>query len=90
MSAHEIGLIFFGWGAAVAVTSVFSGAAVAPWPAGVQISVHLPFWVGAGAVLLAAATLVATRKHLSHIDDAETELDELTAEATAITVGSDS
>jgi MFS family permease len=31
----------------------FSGAAVAPWLAGVlggQISVHLPFWVGAAAV----------------------------------------
>jgi MFS transporter, ACDE family, multidrug resistance protein len=174
MSAHEIGLIFFGWGVALAVTSVFvaprlqhrfgtlrtlvvnlllmtatlaamavwtdskavlatcvvvaglwigvnntlitetvmkaapvergvasaaysfmrfGGAAVAPWLAGVlgeQISVHLPFWVGAGAVLLAAAVLLATRSHLSHIDDPETELDELTDEAAAVTVGSDS
>jgi MFS transporter, ACDE family, multidrug resistance protein len=66
---------------------------VAPWLAGAlgeQISVHLPFWVGAGAVLLAAATLLVTRKHLSHIDDPERELDELTDEATAVTVGSDS
>lgn len=174
MSAHQIGFIFFGWGVALAVTSVFvaprlqhrfgtvrtlvvnlllmsatlavmavwtdskaalatcvvvaglwigvnntlitetvmkaapvergvasaaysfmrfSGAAVAPWLAGVlgeQISVHLPFWVGAAAVLLAAAALVATRTHLSHIDDAEPELDELTDEATAVTIGSDS
>ncbi|VEG56614.1 arabinose efflux permease family protein [Mycolicibacterium aurum] len=174
MSAHQIGFIFFGWGVALAVTSVFvaprlqhrfgtvrtlvvnlllmsvtlavmavwtdskavlatcvvvaglwigvnntlitetvmkaapvergvasaaysfmrfSGAAVAPWLAGVlgeQISVHLPFWVGAAAVLLAATALVATRTHLSHIDDAEPELDELTDEATAVTIGSDS
>ena len=179
MGAHEIGLIFFGWGVALAVTSVwvaprlqhrfgtvrtlvvnlllmsatlavmavwtdskavlatcvvvaglwiginntlitetvmkaapvdrgvasaaysfmrFGGAAVAPWLAGVlgeQISVHLPFWVGAGAVLLAAAVLVATRTHLSHIDspddshapdETESELDE----ATAVTVGNES
>ena len=54
----------------------FGGAAVAPWLAGVlgeRISVHLPFWVGAGAVLLAAVRAVRdeppprrrrrTRKH---------------------------
>lgn len=74
----------------------FGGAAVAPWLAGVlgeQINVHLPFWVGAGAVLLGALVLTATRTHLAHIDDeleAEDELDELTDEATAVTVGSDS
>ena len=35
----------------------FGGAAVAPWLAGVlgeRVSVHLPFWVGAGAVLAGA------------------------------------
>lgn len=174
MSAHEIGLIFFGWGVALAVTSVFvaprlqrrfgtlrtlvvnlllmtatlavmavwtdskavlatcvvvaglwigvnntlitetvmkaapvergvasaaysfmrfGGAAVAPWLAGVlgeQISVHLPFWVGAGAVFLAAVVLLATRSHLAHVDDPESELDERSDEATAVTVGSDS
>jgi predicted MFS family arabinose efflux permease len=176
MSAHQIGLIFFGWGVALAVTSVFAapalqrrfgtlptlvvnlllmtatlavmavwtdnkavlatcvvvaglwigvnntlitetvmkaapvergvasaaysfmrfgGAAVAPWLAGVlgeQISVHLPFWVGAGAVLLAAVVLVATRRHLSHIDSHagdEPELEELTDEATALTAASE-
>ena len=70
----------------------FSGAAVAPWLAGVlgeQISVHLPYWVGAGAVLLGAGVLALTRSHLAGIDDEEDELDEL-SEATAITVGSDS
>lgn len=71
----------------------FSGAAVAPWLAGVlgeQVSVHLPFWVGAGAVLLAAAVLTVTRTHLRHIDDEETELEELTDEAQAVTVGNES
>jgi predicted MFS family arabinose efflux permease len=74
----------------------FGGAAVAPWLAGVlgeQFSVHLPYWVGAAAVLLAAGVLVLTRPHLVHIDEegtAEDELDELTDQATAVTVGSDS
>ena len=173
MSAHEIGLIFFGWGVALAFTSVvvapklqrrfgtiptllvnlcamtatlmvmavgtdhkavlascvvvaglwiginntlitetvmkaapvdravasaaysfmrFGGAAAAPWLAGLlgeRVSVHLPFWVGAGAVLLAAVTLAITRGHLSHIDAEEPELDELTDQARAVTVGSD-
>jgi ACDE family multidrug resistance protein len=71
----------------------FGGGAVAPWLAGVlgeTFNVHLPFWVGAAAVLLGAGVLVATRRYLTHIDDAEDELDELTDEATALTVGSDS
>lgn len=68
----------------------FGGAAVAPWLAGVlgeRINVHVPFWVGAGAVLLAAVVLFATRGYLTHIDDEEPALDELTDEATAVTVG---
>lgn len=71
----------------------FGGAAVAPWLAGVlgeQVSMHLPFWVGAGAVLLAAVVLTLTRTHLSHIDDEETALEELTDEARAVTVGNES
>jgi MFS transporter, ACDE family, multidrug resistance protein len=71
----------------------FSGAALAPWLAGVlgeRISVHLPFWVGAAAVLLAAGVLFATRRHLVGIDVEESELDEITEQATAVTVGSDS
>jgi MFS transporter, ACDE family, multidrug resistance protein len=70
----------------------FSGAAVAPWLAGVlgeQVSVHLPFWVGAAAVLLGAGVLAATRRHLVGIDAEEGELDEVTDRAESITVGSD-
>jgi MFS transporter, ACDE family, multidrug resistance protein len=67
----------------------FGGAAVAPWLAGVlgeTFNAHLPFWVGAAAVLAGAGVLMMSRPHLAHVDDA---LDELTDEATAITVGSD-
>jgi predicted MFS family arabinose efflux permease len=70
----------------------FGGAAVAPWLAGVlgeEVSVHLPFWVGAGAVLLGAGVMLLTRPHLRHIDDEEEAVEELTDEATAVTVGSD-
>ncbi len=38
----------------------FGGAAVAPWLAGVlgeRVSAHLPFWVGAAAVLAAPVLL---------------------------------
>jgi MFS transporter, ACDE family, multidrug resistance protein len=76
----------------------FGGAAVAPWLAGLlgeEVSVHLPFWVGAGAVLLGAGVMVLTRPHLRHLDDAEDDeaedgVEELTDEATAVTIGSDS
>ncbi|WKG01499.1 MFS transporter [Mycolicibacterium sp. HK-90] len=71
----------------------FGGAAVAPWLAGVlgeQVNVHLPYWVGAAAVLAGAGVLALTRPHLVGIDVEESELDELTDEATAVTVGSDS
>ncbi|OCB08297.1 MFS transporter [Mycolicibacterium porcinum] len=71
----------------------FGGAAVAPWLAGVlgeQVNVHLPYWVGAMAVLAGAGVLALTRPHLIGIDVEENELDELTEEATAVTVGSDS
>jgi MFS family permease len=70
----------------------FGGAAVAPWLAGVlgeQISVHLPFWVGAGAVLLAAAVLFGTRGHLAGVDAEEDTDDEAIDQATAVTVGND-
>lgn len=71
----------------------FGGAAVAPWLAGVlgeQVNVHLPYWVGAAAVLAGAGVMFLTRPHLTGIDVEEDELDELTDEATAVTVGSDS
>ena len=44
----------------------------------------------AGAVLLGAGVLFATRSHLVGLDVEESELDEITEQATAITVGSDS
>jgi MFS family permease len=71
----------------------FSGAAVAPWLAGVlgeSVSVHLPFWVGAGAVLAGAGVLAVTARYLSGIDTPEDELEEITDQATAVTIGSDS
>lgn len=71
----------------------FGGGAVAPWLAGVlgeTFNAHLPFWVGAAAVLLGAGVMVATRPHLTHVDDAETPEEEARDEAVALTVGSDS
>jgi MFS family permease len=70
----------------------FGGGAIAPWLAGVlgeTFNAHLPFWVGAAAVLLGAGVLVASKPYLTHIDDAEDEVDELTDQATAVTVGND-
>ena len=57
---------------------------------GEQISVNLSFWVGAAAVLLGAGVFFVIRKHLVGIDVEESELDEITEQPTAITVGSDS
>ena len=54
----------------------FGGGAVAPWLAGKlgeEINVHVPFWVGAGAVLLGVGVLAVTRPHLRHIDAPETD-----------------
>ena len=52
----------------------FSGGAIAPYLAGrlgEEINVHVPFWVGSGAVVLAALVLTLGRRHLAHIDDEE-------------------
>ncbi|MCG7579537.1 MFS transporter [Mycolicibacterium sp. OfavD-34-C] len=71
----------------------FGGAALAPWLAGLlgeRLNAHVPFWVGAAAVLASAGVLFATRPHLAHIDDEEPALDELSDQARAVTVGSDS
>ena len=68
----------------------FGGAAAAPWLAGVlgeRINAHVPFWVGAGAVLSGAVVLFATRGHLAGVDAPESDADEMADEATAITVG---
>ncbi|HET9499259.1 MAG TPA: MFS transporter [Marmoricola sp.] len=45
----------------------FSGGAVAPWLAGKlgeHVSVHAPFWMGAGAVAIGVVILAAGRRHL--------------------------
>lgn len=65
----------------------FSGAALAPWLAGVlgeRFNVHMPFWVGAGAVLLAFAVLAATRRHLAGIDVDENELQRVADDSAAV------
>jgi MFS family permease len=66
----------------------FGGGAVAPWLAGVlgeTVSVHLPFYVGAGAVVLAVALLAGGRRLLGHIDAEEPVTER--AHAQAMTVG---
>jgi ACDE family multidrug resistance protein len=72
----------------------YSGAAVAPWVAGVlseQINMHVPFWVGAAAVLLGAGVLAATRSHLGGIDAEDKDvLQTAEDDAVAITLGTDS
>ena len=48
----------------------FSGGAVAPWLAGKlgeEVNIHLPFYVGALAVLLAIAVLATGWKPLAHL-----------------------
>jgi hypothetical protein len=55
---------------------------------GERFIAHLPFWVGAGAVLVAAGVLAATRGHLAGIDAEED--DAVENQALAITFGSDS
>ncbi|MEP6797540.1 MAG: MFS transporter, partial [Lapillicoccus sp.] len=75
----------------------FSGGAVAPYLAGRlgERNVHVPFWVGAGAVLLGVGVLALTRPHLRHIDEEEEttgsqearDLEAREDEAVAISVG---
>jgi predicted MFS family arabinose efflux permease len=51
----------------------FSGGAVAPWLAGFlgeHINDHVPFWMGAGAVLVAVAVLAYSRRYLPRGDAA--------------------
>lgn len=70
----------------------FSGGAVAPWLAGKlgeTYSAHLPFWVGAGAVLLAMALFLSGRSLLQHDghDAVEAPAAQSDLEAEAVTVG---
>jgi MFS family permease len=70
----------------------FGGGAVAPWLAGTlgERSIQLPFWVGAGAVLLGVAVLMTAAPIIRRIDEqpnhgAEPVNSEIEAEA--LTVG---
>ena len=68
----------------------FLGGALAPWLAGKlgeEVNVHVPFWVGAGGVLLAVLALTVTRPYLRGIDaEEETAVEELEDEALAVSV----
>src|SRR6476646_6606205 len=70
----------------------FSGGAVAPWLAGNlgEKSIHLPFWVGSGAVVLAILVLLTARRIISALDEAPghgAEAVTSRVEAEALTVG---
>jgi len=70
----------------------FGGGAVAPWLAGTlgERSAHLPFWVGAGAVLLSVAVLSTGRAFVRAIDEQPghgAERVDSVIEAEAVTVG---
>ena len=76
----------------------FGGGAVAPWLAGKlgERSVHVPFWVGAGAVVLAVLVLLTAHDLVKAVDDVEDEAHGATPEqveardeieAEAITIG---
>ena len=70
----------------------FGGGAVAPWLAGTlgERSAHLPFWVGAGAVLLSVAVLSSGRAFVRAIDEQPghgAERVDSVIEAEAVTVG---
>lgn len=70
----------------------FSGGAIAPWLAGTlgERSIHLPFWVGSGAVVLAVLVLLTARPLLAAIDREPhhgAEPVDSTIEAQALTLG---
>jgi MFS family permease len=71
----------------------FGGGAIAPWLAGKlgERSVHLPFWVGAGAVVLSVAVLLTARSLINATDEtlaeAHSSVEEEELEAEAMTVG---
>jgi MFS transporter, ACDE family, multidrug resistance protein len=70
----------------------FSGGAIAPWLAGTlgEKSVHLPFWVGSVAVVLAVLVLLTARHLIAALDaepDHGAEPVGSRIEAEAVTVG---
>ncbi len=57
----------------------FSGGAVAPWLAGKlgeNVSVHAPFWMGAGAVAISVAILAFGSRYLAPAPDAPQSVEE--------------
>jgi MFS transporter, ACDE family, multidrug resistance protein len=73
----------------------FGGGAVAPYLAGKlgERSVHVPFWVGSGAVILAVLVLLTARREVAATDGTsrhattERSVEERDLEAQAVTVG---
>lgn len=71
----------------------FGGGAVAPWLAGKlgERSIHVPFWVGAGAVVLGVLVLLTARSLVTAVDDVLEEAHSATTEealeAEAVTLG---
>ena len=70
----------------------FGGGAVAPWLAGKlgERSIHIPFWVGSGAVVLAVVVLLTARREINAVDVQhahDTAEQERPLEAAALTVG---
>ncbi len=73
----------------------FGGGAAAPYLAGKlgERSVHLPFWMGSGAVVLAVVVLLTARREVEATDGtaghptSERTVEERDLEATAVTVG---
>jgi predicted MFS family arabinose efflux permease len=66
----------------------FGGGAIAPWLAGKlgeTVNPHLPFWVGAGATVLAVMALGTGRAALAHLDDDRPPRARTVAAATALT-----
>jgi MFS family permease len=64
----------------------FSGGAVAPWLAGKlgeNVSIHAPFWMGAGAVAVAVAVLLGGRRFLVTQPPAPHSVEEAELVATA-------
>ncbi|WP_270889355.1 MFS transporter [Pedococcus sp. 5OH_020] len=70
----------------------FGGGAVAPWLAGKlgERSIHVPFWVGSGAVVLGVLVLLTARRDILSIDAQPghgAEAADSPLEAEAVTVG---
>ena len=70
----------------------FGGGAIAPWLAGKlgERSIHVPFWVGSGAVFLGVLVLLTARREIRAVDvehASDTVEQGRPLEAAALTVG---